>query len=101
MPIFDENPRYSSLGFAFYLPPNRINRLLKAHIGPKCRPVQFKRDEFELMGKVAFGRAAFHPPFKANSVLHDEARFVIDRIKEWVTQEGRRHSEACLLPCPP
>ena len=28
---------------------------------------------------------------------HDEARFVIDRIKEWVTQEGRRHSEAAIL----
>ena len=28
---------------------------------------------------------------------HDEARFVIDRIKEWVTQEGRRHSEVAIL----
>ena len=28
---------------------------------------------------------------------HDEARFVIDRIKEWVTQESRRHSEVAIL----
>jgi DNA helicase-2/ATP-dependent DNA helicase PcrA len=28
---------------------------------------------------------------------HDEARFVIERIREWVNQEGRKHSEAAIL----
>ena len=28
---------------------------------------------------------------------HDEARFVLERIKEWVNQEGRKHSEIAVL----
>ena len=28
---------------------------------------------------------------------HDEARFVIERIKEWVQQQGRKYSEAAVL----
>ena len=28
---------------------------------------------------------------------HDEARFVIERIKEWVQQQGRKHSEVAVL----
>ncbi len=28
---------------------------------------------------------------------HDEARFVIERIKEWVTHQGRKYSEAAVL----
>ena len=28
---------------------------------------------------------------------HDEARFVIERIKEWVQQQGRKHNEVAVL----
>ena len=28
---------------------------------------------------------------------HDEARFVIERIKEWVQQQGRKHNEVAIL----
>lgn len=28
---------------------------------------------------------------------HDEARFVIERVREWVSQQGRKHSEAAIL----
>ena len=28
---------------------------------------------------------------------HDEARFVLERIKEWVNQQGRRHNEVAVL----
>ncbi len=28
---------------------------------------------------------------------HDEARFTLERIKEWVNQEGRKHSEVAVL----
>lgn len=28
---------------------------------------------------------------------HDEARFVLERIKEWVNQQGRKHSEIAVL----
>lgn len=28
---------------------------------------------------------------------HDEARFVIERVREWVGQQGRKHSEAAIL----
>ena len=28
---------------------------------------------------------------------HDEARFVIERVKEWVNQQGRKHSEIAVL----
>lgn len=35
-----------------------------------------KRDEFKLLDRVVFGRAAFNPPFKASSPLENEARFV-------------------------
>jgi len=28
---------------------------------------------------------------------HDEARFVIERVKEWVNQQGRKHSEIAIL----
>jgi len=28
---------------------------------------------------------------------HDEARFVIERIKEWVNQQGRKHNECAVL----
>ena len=28
---------------------------------------------------------------------HDEARFVLERIKEWINQQGRKHSEIAVL----
>lgn len=28
---------------------------------------------------------------------HDEARFVVERVREWVSQQGRKHSEAAIL----
>lgn len=35
-----------------------------------------KRESFDLRSKVALGRIQFKPPFKANSSMQDEARFV-------------------------
>ncbi|MEM7375670.1 MAG: AraC family transcriptional regulator [Bacteroidota bacterium] len=34
------------------------------------------RDQFKLLDKIVIGTTTFSPPFKASSVLHDEARFI-------------------------
>ena len=36
----------------------------------------FKRQDFQLLDRTVLGRAIFQPPFKANSALENEARFV-------------------------